>query len=212
MDKELLVKVGLTAEQIEAVLKAHRETISGNFITKHRFDEVNNELKSTKAQVEEGLKQIGDLKKFEDTNKELQEKITDIENASKQKDLELQEKIKSERKRNAVKVALLEDTMRPQDAEILLNLIDLSKVDLDETGKIKSGFMEQSEILKKEKAFLFQTNTVNTQVEPQGWNPAGIAPVGSNGGVPTIDKATAYGKNLAAIKLGMMGINKETRK
>lgn len=61
MDKELLVKVRLTAEQIEAVLKAHKETISGNFIIKHRFDEVNNELKSAKAQVEEGLKQIGDF-------------------------------------------------------------------------------------------------------------------------------------------------------
>lgn len=51
MNKEDLLKLGLSEEQAEKVLSANAEQLKG-FIPKSRFDEVNN----TKKQLEKDLK------------------------------------------------------------------------------------------------------------------------------------------------------------
>lgn len=204
MDKKKLIDAGFSEEQAASILKIHKEAVDGKFVPKHRFDEVNNELKTTKEQLTERDTQIEQLKKFEGDSKELAAKIVEMEEANKQKDAEYKANMDLERKRNAIRLALLEDAEgKPHDADMVMGLFDLSKVTMDEAGKITAGFKEQNETIRKEKAFLFEAKP--DPKNPNGWKPKGNDPKnGDPGSGP--DTAETYGKSLAAIKLGMMGI------
>lgn len=59
MTKEKLMEWGLTEEQANKVM----EGLNGSFVTKARFNEVNEENKALKAQVSERDGQIDTLKK-----------------------------------------------------------------------------------------------------------------------------------------------------
>ena len=82
MTKEKLMEWGLTEEQANKVM----EGLNGSFVTKARFNEVNEENKTLKAQVSERDGQIETLKKSAGDNTELQKQITALQEANKQKD------------------------------------------------------------------------------------------------------------------------------
>ena len=211
MTKEQLLAAGFTEEQATTILKLHKEAIDGQYVAKHRFDEVNGELKTAKEQVTERDKQITELKKFEGDTKALQEKITALETDNATKDKEYQSKLNQERKMNAVKLALLEDENgKPHDVDMVMGLFNLEQVVIDEaTGKISSGFKEQNDAIRKEKAFLFSPKEdVNKggDGKPAGWKPAGTPPADGDKGGGGADPSISFGKSLAQIKLGMMGI------
>jgi hypothetical protein len=211
MTKEQLLAAGFTEEQATNILKLYKEAIDGNYVPKHRFDEVNAELKTTKEQVKERDTQIKELKKFEGDSKALQDKIAELEAANADKDKEYQSNLALERKKNAIRLALLEDENgKPYDAEMVMGLFNLEQVLIDEaTGKITSGYKEQNEALRKEKAFLFSPKEdINKggDGKPAGWKPQGQTPPDGNGGQGGTDPSISYGKSLAQIKLGMMGI------
>ena len=90
-----------------------------------------------------------------------------------------------------------------------MNLFNLEQVTIDETtGKITGGFKEQSENIRKEKAFLFSTKEepgTDPSKKP-GWKPAGDPPADGDKGGSGGDPSVSYGKSLAQIKLGMMGV------
>lgn len=71
MTKEKLMEWGLTEEQANKVM----EGLNGSFVTKSRFNEVNEENKTLKAQVSERDGQIETLKKSAGDNTELQNQI-----------------------------------------------------------------------------------------------------------------------------------------
>lgn len=211
MTKEQLLALGFTEDQATNILKLHKEAIDGSYVAKHRFDEVNGELKTTKEQVSERDKQITDLKKFEGDAKSLQEKITALETDNATKDKEYKSNLALERKKNAIKLALLEDENgKPHDADMVMGLFNLEQVSIDEsTGKITSGFKEQNDSIRKEKTFLFSTkaepNKDGDKKQP-GWKPAGDPPADGDKGGGGTDPSVSYGKSLAQVKLGMMGI------
>lgn len=207
MNKEQLLAAGFTEAQADSILKMHKESIDGNYVAKHRFDEVNTELKTAKDQVSERDQQITDLKKFEGDAKALQEKITALEADNAKKDSEYAGTLATERKRNAVKLALLEDENgKPFDTDMVMGLFNLEQVTIDEaTGKVTAGFKEQAEGIRKEKAFLF--STPEAKPGTPGWKPAGKTPEdGKPGGAGAADVSETYGKSLAQVKLGMMGV------
>lgn len=212
MTKEQLLALGLSEEQADKALKLHKETIDGSYVPKHRFDEVNGELTQSKESVKERDTQIKELKKFEGDSKALQDKITELETANSDKDKEYQSNLALERKKNAIRLSLLEDENgKPHDAEMVMGLFNLEQVLIDEaTGKITSGYKEQNEALRKEKAFLFGEKQPvgggDDKNKNPGWKPQGQTPPDGNGGQGGIDPSISYGKSLAQIKLGMMGI------
>ena len=208
MTREQLLALGFTEEQVTNILKAHREAIDGNYVAKHRFDEVNGELKTSKEQLADRDKQIKELKKFEGDNKALQDKIETLETENKEKDKLHQENFALERKKNAIKLALLEDENgKPHDADMVMGLFNLEQVIIDETtGKITGGFKEQHENIRKEKAFLFGTKEEPGTDKKPGWKLAGTPPADGDKGGGGADPSISFGKSLAQIKLGMMGI------
>lgn len=212
MKKEQLIALGLTPEQADNVLKAHKETLDGNYIPKHRFDEVSGELKTTKDALAERDTQIGNLKKFEGDTNALKEQLKSLQDANAQKDKEYQTALAVERKRNAVKLTLLNDEDgKPHDPDMLLGLLDIESIKLDDsTGKVTNGLKEQLDGLRKDKAFLFaakqQTPPAGGQQQPP-FIPKGATPLDGAQIPPTGDPAVNYGASLAQAKLGMMGVN-----
>ena len=205
MDKEKLIAVGLNEEQITNVLKLHKEEINSNYIPIHRFNEVNTELKTARASLADRDKQIEGLKKFEGTTAELQAKVKELEDANKAADAKYKQELAAERKRNAVKLSLLDDAEgKPHDVEMVMSLFNLDAIEVDESGKITKGFKEQCEAIRKDKAFLFVSKT--EPGKPAGWKPAGTPPADGDKGGQSTDPSVSFGKSLAQIKLSMMGI------
>lgn len=209
MEKAKLQAEGFTEEQIATILQIHKEAIDGNYIPKYRFDEVNGELKTVKDQIKERDQQIAGLKKFEGDSQALQGKIKQLEEDNKKKDTDYAAELAMERKKNAVRLALLEDEAgKPFDSDMVMGLFNLDNIIIDEnTGKITSGYKEQNESIRKEKAFLFESASGGNggKENPPGWNPRGSEPRDGDGGNGP-DTSESYGRSLAAVKLGMMGI------
>ena len=87
MDKEQLVAMGLTNEQVDKVIKAHKKDLDGKYVPKERFNAVNEQVKTANQTIEDRDNQIEKLKAFEGTNEELQKEITKLqgENATEKK-------------------------------------------------------------------------------------------------------------------------------
>ena len=83
MKKEDLIAMGLTEDQAKKVM----DSLDGNFVTKTRFNEVNEENKTLKQSVADRDKQLEDLKKSSGDNAELKKQIETLQqqNAEQQK-------------------------------------------------------------------------------------------------------------------------------
>ena len=211
MDKEKLTAAGLSEDQITNVLKLHKEEIDSNYVPIHRFNEVNTELKTTKTSLTDRDKQIEGLKKFEGTATELQTKVKELEDANKAADAKYKQELAAEQKRNAVKLSLLDDAEgKPHDVEMVMSLFNLDTIEVDESGKITKGFKEQAEAIHKDKAFLFASKT--DPGKPAGWKPAGTPPPDGDKGGQGADPSVTFGKTLAQVKLGMLGVQSNAEK
>lgn len=214
LTKEALLAAGYTEAQATEILAAHTKAIENSYVPIHRFNEVNTELKNTKTSLTERDTQITALKKFEGTAAELKTKVDELETANKEKDTQHKQELATERKRNAIRLSLLEDADgKPHDVDMVMGLFNLEQVTIDETtGKISSGFKEQRDSLHKDKTFLFETKAdpnKNPGGDPNknpGWKPVGKTPPdGSDGAGGGGDESVNYGKSLAQVKLGMLG-------
>lgn len=207
MTKEQLISAGLTDAQAVAILALHDTEISGQFIPKHRFDEVNTELKTEKDKVKERDGQISTLKKFEGDAATLKATIDKMETDNKTTKEKYDKDLTLERKRNAVRFELLADpASKPHDPEMILGLLNLDTISVDESNKIVSGFKEQAEAIKKDKAFLFSTVTPDNKDPAGGFKFKGNPPPDGSGSGGKQDEASTYGKSMAQKRLDMMGI------
>lgn len=177
MNKEDLIAMGLTEEQAKKVM----DSLDGNFVTKARFNEINEENKTLKKSVSDRDKQLEDLKKSSGDNAALQQQISDLQkqNADQQKahDEELA-KLKLD---NAVEIAL--SGAKARNGKAVKAMLDMSKVKLGEDGKL-SGFDEQIEALKKSDSYMFDVQQQQTQQQFTGFQP---------GASSTVPNSTAAG-------------------
>lgn len=154
MTKEKLMEWGLTEEQANKVM----EGLNGSFVTKSRFNEVNEENKTLKAQVSERDGQIETLKKSAGDNTELQNQITTLQEANKQKDKDHANEIKALKISNAVDVALSTAKAKNNTAVKALLAAFLEKAELADDGTVKGLDDEIGKLVKgADTAFLFDT-------------------------------------------------------
>ena len=154
MTKENLLEWGLTEEQANKVM----EGLNGSFVTKSRFNEVNEENKTLKAQVSERDGQIETLKKSAGDNTELQNQITALQEANKQKDKDHANEIKALKISNAVDVALTNAKAKNNTAVKALLAAFLEKAELADDGTVKGLGDEIKKLVDgQDTAFLFDT-------------------------------------------------------
>ena len=162
MTKEQLLKLGLDEETAQKVADASSEEFKG-YITKERFNEVNEAKKHIEEQVKERDKQLNDLKKSTGDVEGLKKEIEQLQTENKTAMTEYETKLKDLQFTNAVKLAIAD---KAQDVDLVASLFDKSKLILSDDGKI-TGLDEQIKTLQESKAFLFKAS------KQQTYNPKG---------------------------------------
>ena len=200
MDKKTLLEMGLSEEQATKIL----QTVKEEYVSKSSSDQKDVELTNLKEQLKQRDDQIKSLEKFEGDNEQLKAKLEEMKTANESKTEEYNKTLLLERKKSAIRFALLEDEGgKPYDVSMVAGMFNLDNINLNEDGSIANGFKEQNETLRKDKAFLF--NTAQT-----GTKRVGTTPPDGNQGNPPVDTPEAFGARLAQNKLQMMGIKTNT--
>lgn len=148
MNKEDLIAMGLTEEQAKKVM----DSLDGNYVTKTRFNEVNEENKTLKKSVSDRDKQLEDLKKSSGDNEELKKQIETLqqENANQKKAHEAE--MSQLRLDNAIDAALT--AAGAKNIKAVRALLDTSKVKVGEDGKL-TGFDDLLSAVQKSDSYLF---------------------------------------------------------
>jgi myosin heavy subunit len=140
-------------KQSEAVteLKAY---LDGEYVTKSRFNTVNEEKQTLSEQIAERDTQLKEIKKNTGDNEELKKQIETLQTTNKEQQKQANDKIKALQLSSAIKIAIADSA---QDADIVSGLFDESKLILGEDGKV-TGLDEQLTALKASKPFLFKSS------------------------------------------------------
>ena len=150
MKKEDLIAMGLTEDQAKKVM----DSLDGNFVTKARFNEVNEENKTLKQSVADRDKQLEDLKKSSGDNAELKKQIETLQqqNADQKKahDAEMAQ-LKLD---NAIDAALT--AAGAKNIKAVRAMIDTSKMKLGEDGTVE-GLPDAINAVQKSDSYMFNT-------------------------------------------------------
>ena len=106
MTLEQLLELGLSEDIAKKVIEAHQVAIRDNYVPLTRFNEVNEEKKQYKEQVNNLNKELGKLQKQLEDNQGATETIENLKKQIKDKEEEM---IKL-RKQNAIKLEVLNIT------------------------------------------------------------------------------------------------------
>lgn len=169
MNKEELLKLGLSEEQTEKVLSVNAEQLKG-FIPKSRFDEVNN----TKKQLEKDLKdrdvQLENLKNSSGDVETMKQTIENLQRDNKVAKDNFEAELAKFKLESAIDTTLLGSNVI--NTRAVKALLDMDKIKLD--GDVLIGINEQIEALKnaEDSKMLFKV-TETKQKEP---NFSGVKP------------------------------------
>lgn len=149
MKKDELKNLGLTDEQVDAVITGYKD-----FIPKSRFDEVNEARKNAESLVAERDKQIEGLKVSAGSTDELKKQIEKMQAENKALVEAKDNEIKKIKINNAVNTALM--GAGAKNVKAALALLNMENAELMEDGSVK-GLNEQIEALKTadDSKFLF---------------------------------------------------------
>nr|DAN01325.1 MAG TPA: minor structural protein [Caudoviricetes sp.] len=182
MNKEELLKLGLSEEQTEKVLSVNAEQLKG-FIPKSRFDEVNN----TKKQLEKDLKdrdvQLENLKNSSGDVETMKQTIENLQRDNKVAKDNFEAELAKFKLESAIDTTLLGSNVI--NTRAVKALLDMDKIKLD--GDVLIGINEQLEALKtaEDSKMLFKV-TETKQKEP---NFSGVKPGEGNTQNSTGDSA-----------------------
>lgn len=202
MNKDDLIKIGLSPEQAASVLQIAKPYIEAQA----RLDTVSQELTQARATITERDKQIDGLKTANSESKALQKQIEQLQAANAEAENKYKTELLASRKSYAVKQALLEAEQKPQNVKIVMDQIDMNKVFIDDSGNL-TGLQEQQMRLLKDAPYLFKTESAQPQVK-NGFtvHGAGAQPQPQqNEQKPAIANAD-FGRKLAAITLQSQGL------
>lgn len=156
MKKEDLIAMGLTEDQAKKVL----ESLDGNFVTKTRFNEVNEENKTLKQSVADRDKQLEDLKKSSGDNAELKKQIETLQQQNADQKKAHEAELNQLKLDNAIDAALM--AAGAKNGKAVKALLDVTKVKLSEDGKL-TGLDEQVAAVQKSDAYLFESKQQTKQ-------------------------------------------------
>lgn len=148
MNKEDLIAMGLTEDQAKKVMAS----LDGNFVTKTRFNEINEENKTLKQSVADRDKQLDDLKKSSGDNAELKKQIETLQQQNADQKKAHDAEMAQLRLDNAIDSALT--AAGAKNVKAVKPFIDATKVKLGEDGKL-TGLDEQVKEVQKAEGYLF---------------------------------------------------------
>lgn len=171
---DLITSLGIADDKKTAATASVHKFLDGDFVTKARFNEINEKNKTLTEQVEERDKQLKDIKKNVGDNEELKSQIEKLQADNKEQQKASDTKFKELQLSTAIKLAIAD---KAQDADIVSGLFDKNKLILGEDGKV-TGLDEQLKTIKENKPFLFKDDSDNKPGAK--YKPNGGAGGGSN--------------------------------
>lgn len=157
--KEIL---GESFNQIPEDIRKKYENIdlvdSSSYIPKERFDQVNNDKKEYKKQLDERDKQLNDIQGKVKDNETLNKEIEDLKTVNKKTTEDYEEKIKKLQFDTTLNNVL--KNANAKDSKLIRALLDESKLTVDGDNVI--GLKEQLEAIKKERDYLFEKEVPGT--------------------------------------------------
>jgi phage minor structural protein GP20 len=173
MNKEDLLKLGLTEEQAEKVLLANTEQLKG-FIPKARFDEVNNAKKQAEKDLSERDKQLETLKNSTGDVETLKNTIKQLQDENKASKEQYEAKISKIKLDNAIDNAL--GNAKAKNSRAVRALLDMEKIKFE--NETLSGLDEQLKSLKEAEDSKFLFEEVKEPAKPSF---SGVEPGASTG-------------------------------
>ena len=176
MNKEDLLKLGLTEEQAEKVLSVNAEQLKG-FIPKPRFDEVNNAKKQLEKDLKDRDVQLENLKNSSGDVETMKQTIENLQKDNKAAKDNFEAELAKFKLESAIDTTLLSSNVI--NTKAVKALLDMGKIKLD--GEVLIGINEQIEALKKaeDSKMLFKAVEMGKQKGP---NFAGVKPGEGNTG------------------------------
>ena len=173
MNKEDLLKLGLTEEQAEKVLSENTEQLKG-FIPKARFDEVNNAKKQAEKDLSDRDKQLETLKNSTGDVETLKNTIKQLQDENKASKEQYEANISKIKLDNAIDNAL--GNAKAKNSRAVRALLDMEKIKFE--NETLSGLDEQLKALKEaeDSKFLFEESK-----EPAKPSFSGVEPGASTG-------------------------------
>ncbi len=173
MNKEDLLKLGLTEEQAEKVLSANTEQLKG-FIPKARFDEVNNAKKQAEKDLSERDKQLETLKNSTGDVETLKNTIKQLQDENKASKEQYEANISKIKLDNAIDNAL--GNAKAKNSKAVRALLNMEKIKFENDNL--SGLNEQIEALKEAEDSKFLFEEIKEPAKPSF---SGVEPGASTG-------------------------------
>jgi hypothetical protein len=178
--KDLLKKAredaALTEDQFEEELN---KILPKSWIPKTKFNELTEENKMTKSQLEQTTKQLDELKKSSTLTEDQKKQLDDLKaQMEEQKKTHLSE-VTNLRRNHAIETELTK--AKAKNVKAARALLDDTKVVVGEDGSV-SGLKEQLDAIRKDNAFLFEPvaeeQPQNTKKPSFGGSPGDTKPNG----------------------------------
>ena len=173
MNKEDLLKLGLTEEQAEKVLSVNAEQLKG-FIPKVRFDEVNNAKKQAEKDLSERDKQLETLKNSTGDVETLKNTIKQLQDENKASKEQYEANISKIKLDNAIDNAL--GNAKVKNSRAVRALLDMEKIKFE--NETLSGLDEQLKALKEAEDSKFLFEEIKEPAKPSF---SGVEPGASTG-------------------------------
>ena len=140
LTRKMLKELGLTEEQITAVIEGHSETVNALTEERNTYKAEADKVKGLEAQLEAAKENAEDgyKQKYEDIKKEYRE----FKDAQKKAATAAQ-------KKDAYKALLTEAGVSEKRIDKILKITDLSGIELDEDGKIKDSDKHKKDITEE---------------------------------------------------------------
>lgn len=191
MNKEDLLKLGLSEEQVEKVLSANVEQLKG-FIPKSRFDEVNNAKKQLEKDLNDRDVQLENLKNSSGDLETMKQIIENLQRDNKVAKDNFEAELAKFKLESAIDTTLL--SSNAINTKAVKALLDMGKIKLD--GEVLIGINEQIEALKtaEDSKMLFKT----AEPKPKEPNFSGVKPGEGNIGTEGANQTKSLGDAIMA--------------
>lgn len=177
--KELLKNLGIAETDIDRIDAEVRKELPKHFVPKSQYNDVSEARKKAEEALQDRDKQLEDLKKSAGASEELKKQIEQLQNENKAAKERYENELKDLRLTSSIKLAL---AGKVHDPDIVAGLLDKSKIEIDDSGVIKSGFDDQIKALRESKTFLFVPEPESKGPQFKGTKPAEGSDKGGGGG------------------------------
>jgi hypothetical protein len=139
-----------------------------HFMPKEKYNEVAEELKIKKTQLDENTKLIEGLKEKASSVEEYEKKLSDMQTQYQELEVKSQTEVSLITKKTQLKELLIDNKMHKDAIDLFINSTDLGKIEMVD-GKIKDSDAFVATV-KQERAGLFLETVQTSNVQNQNTN------------------------------------------